>query len=139
LPEYTPRPMLTGSAGLVRLAVESVIDGGVVEGVAAQQAARAAQLAAPGPAQRLQQRIASDEQRHAELGWDIAAWAMQQAPDEVRAALHGISAWLPTPPSETEAAPGLEHDGRLSASELDHIAQRHAAESSKRLATCLSA
>jgi hypothetical protein len=139
LPKYTPRPILACRAGLIRLAVESWVDGALVEGAAAQHAARAAELASPGPAQRLLRRIAVDERRHAELAWDILAWALTQAPEEARAALRSVSEHAPRRLTETDAPPDLERYGRVGAPELDRIAQRHAAESRGRLSLLLAA
>ena len=76
-----PRAPLRGTAGLVRLAVESFVDGCLGEGAAADQAASEAAAASSAEVAAAQRAIATDEARHAALAWDIVTWA--QAADRV--------------------------------------------------------
>lgn len=138
LPRYTPRPIEVGRAGLVRLAVESWIDGCLAEGCAARQAQRAAELAEQGAAQQLQRRIAADEQRHAELAWDTLAWTLSQAEDEIRAALDTWREHRAAKAAEADVPHGLERFGRVGASEIDRICEQHAGDSRARLDRLLS-
>jgi hypothetical protein len=138
LPRYTPRPISAGRDGLVRLAVESWVDGCLAEGRAARQAEHAAELALPGAAQQLQRGIARDEHRHAELAWDTLAWALSEAPDEVRAAVRARRDCEAAPVADADAPPGLQRFGRVAAREIDRIAEQHAADSGKRLERLLA-
>lgn len=68
---------------MVRLAVESWLDGCLAEGVAARRA-HAASLTATDPEVRAaQRRIARDEERHADLGWRVLTWALETGGTEV--------------------------------------------------------
>ncbi|HKP64571.1 MAG TPA: hypothetical protein VJV78_47875, partial [Polyangiales bacterium] len=139
LPRYTPRPIDVDRAGLVRLAVESWLDGCLAEGCAARQAKRAAELAEQGAAQQLQRRIAADEQRHADLAWDTLAWTLSQAGDEIRAALELLRDHRAAAPADADSPRGLERFGRVGASEIDRICEQHAGDSRERLDRLLSA
>ena len=92
---FAGRPILTGKAGLTRLAIESWVDGCLGEGFAAQRAMVAGQQAQQKEVRSTQHSIAVDEQKHAELGWKIVAWVLSQDTDgEIRqqlAELRGVS------------------------------------------------
>jgi hypothetical protein len=132
----TPRRILASRAGLVRLAVESWIDGCLGEGRAARHAAEAARVATAGEARALQQRIAEDEARHAELAWDVLLWALVVGGDEVREALRAcrsIEVQL-----DRSAPEDLERFGRLGAAAEQRVAEAHAACARARLDRILS-
>jgi hypothetical protein len=78
LPQPSARPPLRGRRGLLRLALESWLDGCLGEGLAACLAADAAEHEKRLLARAVQWTIARDEQRHAELAWHILAWCIDQ-------------------------------------------------------------
>jgi hypothetical protein len=89
------RPPAPGALGLGRLVRESWLDGCIGEGVAA--AVARAESARVGPSQlgaRLAQ-VAADEHRHAELAWDVLAWALTRP--EARRQLTELAAASPAP------------------------------------------
>jgi hypothetical protein len=132
LPDVSPRAPLTGQDGLVRLAVESWIDGCLGEGGAARLAARAAQGAnrklAPACA-----RIASDEARHAELGWEVLRWAVEAGGSHVRDAVHALRDVEVPAKRDSEAPTGFESMGRLSSGAINETTERNLTASQRRL------
>ncbi|MES1210210.1 MAG: hypothetical protein ABUS79_30095 [Pseudomonadota bacterium] len=104
-PSTTPsRPAATETTGLVRLAVESLVDGCVAEGAAADQAAREATLAATPAIARTQATIAVDEARHADLAWAILDWALAADRASVAPALRAaLPNAFPTPTRRDES------------------------------------
>jgi hypothetical protein len=93
-PEATaPRPLphRTDEA-LLRLAIESLIDGALNEGLAAACAREAAARASDAAVRSVLTRIAEDEAEHASLGWDICVWAATEPGSDravaLRRALH---------------------------------------------------
>ncbi len=82
---------------VVRLAVESFVDGMVGEGAAAGRLERGAATAvatAPERARTLAT-IARDERAHAALGADVVAWCVARRPVLVPAALHAVARRVP--------------------------------------------
>jgi len=135
LPSLSPRAPLSGTLGLVRLAVESWIDGCLGEGAAARQAARARKLAADPPARAALRCIEVDEARHAELGWHVLRWAIERGGADARDAVRSLRNLEPMPAAATEASDGIEAFGRLSAAEMNAVTERNLAESRRRLDT----
>jgi hypothetical protein len=130
LPDAPARPSLPGTAGLVRLATESWLDGCLAEGVAANRAARASHLATDPVAKSAQRLIARDEARHADLGWSILQWAMRRGGDEARSAVHALrDAEIAGAMDEAHA----EHYGRLGTSHINEVTERHCTQSRARL------
>jgi hypothetical protein len=101
-PSRDRRPAIPGVAGLVRLAVESWLDGCLGEAAAACCAAIEAESAQSPEVRRSQRAIADDESRHAELAWDVLTWTLSVGGPEVRAALSGALA-NPDPVDEGDA------------------------------------
>ena len=62
----------------VRLAIGSLVDGCVGEGIAADVAARAAERAEEPAIREVLATIARDEAGHAELAWDVLAWCLAE-------------------------------------------------------------
>jgi len=83
LPELRPRP----TPNLVRLGVESWLDGCLGEGAAAKRAAREALVARDAHTRAVWARIAEDESRHAELAWDVLGWVLDRAGSAARDAV----------------------------------------------------
>lgn len=85
-----PGPLPTpdrGPVDLVQLAVEVFREGCVGESLAVGLAAAQLQGATDPVACDVLARIVDDETRHAELAWDIVAWALAEGGEEVRQAL----------------------------------------------------
>ncbi len=105
------RARLHGAALFTRLAAESWLDGCLNEGAAAARAARAASSTRVEVAGSTQARIAVDEARHAELGWDVLAFALQrggaEARDRVRDLRHERAGFT------REGAPGDQRWGQI--------------------------
>jgi hypothetical protein len=132
LPEIAPRALLAGTAGILRLAIESWLDGCLAEGTAAAQAARAASLSQDRAAHALQRGVADDEHRHAELAWSILGWTLGRGGDDVRDALRAVRDAESAPAAEP-APDGLEHHGRLGQHALVEVDREHRRASRQRL------
>jgi hypothetical protein len=76
-----------GVIDLPRLAVESLIDGCLAEGVAAELAERGAALAEEPAVREFLATIARDEAAHAELAWQVVSWAVERGGGRVRRAV----------------------------------------------------
>ncbi len=122
-----PAPVRRGAMerrGLLELAQDNAREGCVRESFAALLAHHQARAAASDRLRRLFARIARDEADHAELAWDVHAWATtrldvrQRA--EVAATLDGAAAEL----RREHAALGLRHEPALAEVGLDDAAQR---------------
>jgi hypothetical protein len=138
-PNVPPRAALAGSDGVVQLAVESWIDGCVMEGIAAAQAAYAARECSDRTAQPAQRVIAADEQRHAELAWSILEWALRRGGEAAHAALCAVRT-VDAPACRPESAlAGVERYGRPDARALDRVACEQLELSRKRLDAVLAA
>jgi hypothetical protein len=72
----------------VLLAVESLTDGCLLEDFNADVAAACAAVCEDPAARDVLQRIAREERSHAELSWDLLAWALAAGGAPVRAAVH---------------------------------------------------
>src|SRR5204863_2592314 len=94
---------------LSRLAVSSLVDGALHEGVSARVIARLAKTCRePGLAAMLRE-IAADEGRHAAHGWDVVLWCLAEGGRPVEKALEGALLVLPAEPRSSlpgEAASG---------------------------------
>jgi len=77
----------TAGVDMIRLAIGSLVDGCLGEGVAADVAARGARSAEDPAIRRVLEMIASDEATHAELGWDVLAWCLAEGGPEVSRAV----------------------------------------------------
>ena len=133
-----PRASLAGTAGFVRTALESWVDGCLGEGVAAACAAEEARVAVPSELRRTQQVVAEDEQRHGELAWDVLAWALDAGGADVRRALHAAAeAEVERTPESTHEEP-LEAFGVLSSERQRDLADVHHARSLERLSRLLA-
>jgi hypothetical protein len=86
-PSAELRPRLAGRAALVRLVIESYVDGCIGELGAARIADLATRQAVDPPARLAQSLIARDERRHAELAFRIVGWALACGDRAVRTAL----------------------------------------------------
>ncbi len=81
---------------LAKLAVDSLVDGALNEGVSARIIAKLARRAeVPEIRERLKE-IAADEGRHAAHGWDVVEWCLAEGGAAVAAALRGSLRALPS-------------------------------------------
>jgi hypothetical protein len=134
-----PRPVLAGAAGLVRTAVESWLDGCLGEGVAAACAAEEARLAACPEIRRTQALIAEDEHRHAELAWDVIAWAIEAGGPDVRRTLRTVAETKrDRAPELADEGASLEPFGVLSSERQHAVARTQEQRSLERLGQLLA-
>jgi hypothetical protein len=80
---------------LCKLAVDSLVDGALLEGFSARLLAQLAPQCADASAQSLLRELAADEGRHSAHGWDVVAWCLREGGASVAAALHGAARSLP--------------------------------------------
>ncbi len=80
---------------LCTLAVDSLIDGAVNEGVSARIAAALGHRCEEGPLKLALRGIAADEGRHSAHGWDVVEWCVAQGGTPVTRALVGAMTGLP--------------------------------------------
>jgi len=80
---------------LARLAVTSLVDGALHEGVSARILAQLAKRCAVPAIRDLLKSIAADEGRHAAHGWTVVEWCLQQGGSGVGEALLGALRALP--------------------------------------------
>jgi hypothetical protein len=133
LPEPSPRPLPTAEDALVRLAVESYLDGCIGEAWAARRAGDGARNARDPETRALRRRIAREESAHAELGWQLIDFAIARGGSRVAEALRavrdaGVSSAFSTEP-EASDWPAL---GRVTArrnAELAELTLAHARHS----------
>ncbi len=105
LPELQKVPAVTAMS-LAELAVESLIDGCLLEGVAAEVAERALIRARDRQARAALAVIARDEASHAALAWDVVHWCCEQGGNPVRRRLAASLQKAPasiTPPEIPDA------------------------------------
>ncbi|HTR49275.1 MAG TPA: ferritin-like domain-containing protein [Kofleriaceae bacterium] len=86
----------------VRLAVGSLVDGCVAEGIAADVARRGAALAGEPAIRDTLELIAREEAGHAELAWDVLAWCLEVGGEQVGRAVAARAERL-----EAELAPRM--------------------------------
>ncbi len=137
LPNVAPRAPLPGPAGIARLAVESWLDGCVGEGAAAERAGLAARAALDPAARRTRARIAHDEARHAELGWDVLAWSIVRGGEDVAAYVRAHRDVEPA--AADQATDGDERLGVLGRADVDAGLARHTRAARDRLDRLLAA
>ena len=121
LTSATPRPL-----SFRMLAVESLVDGCLAEGIAADIAARGAEVATEPAIRDALAMIARDEEAHAELAWSIIAWCLEVDRARVGAALRAVrlDAEAPTTPLGDRAT--LARYGIVSDSARVAVARRDA-------------
>lgn len=123
----------TRAIDVATLAVESLCDGCVGEGVAADVAALGATTATSPEIRTTLARIAEDERRHAALAWQLVAWCVQVGDEQVRRRLARSIDTLAerarhATPADTLAPEVLEAYGLVPASVVTVTAARRVAE-----------
>ena len=100
----------TRTLAVVQLAVDSLVDGALLEGFSARLIARTALPVCEDEATRtLLRELAADEGRHSKHGWDVVAWCLEQRGDPVASALRGALDGLPS--GVTTTLPLAARDG----------------------------
>jgi len=142
LDELMTAPAVTAES-LPDLAEESLVDGCLLEEIAAE-AARAAAARATDPVVRAAlATIARDEATHAELAWDVVAWCCEDGGVDLRRRLLTVihRAALPAPP--LDVPPALEAElgdhGWLAEREWRDVCERTQVAAASRLAVMVSA
>lgn len=97
------------SLALAKLAVDSLIDGALHEGVSARILGRLAHRCEVPEIQAVLKEIAADEGRHAAHGWDVVAWCVAAGGRPVEQALRGAIRTLPA--AMTTELPAQAGDG----------------------------
>src|SRR5450631_4364384 len=118
LPELQRATAVTATS-LVELSAESLIDGCLLEGVAAEVVRRALIRARDPRARAALAVIARDEASHAALAWDVVHWCCQRGGDPVRrgltAALEKVPSSIASPSVPDALAGALADHGWLGA------------------------
>jgi len=123
----SPFPAALGARALPRartlalaaLAVDSLVDGALHEGVSARVIARLARTAEVPAIREMLARLAADEGRHAANGWHVVDWCVREGGAPVVRALEGAVRTLPSMPASAArtaagahvAAPHAPGDG----------------------------
>jgi hypothetical protein len=81
---------------LAELAVDSLVDGALHEGVSARVIARLARRCDEPQIRAMLKEIAADEGRHAAHGWDVVEWCLAEGGSSVARALAGALPALPS-------------------------------------------
>ncbi len=90
------RPLSTTRIlALGQLAVDSLIDGALHEGVSARIIAKLARRCEVAAIEVMLKEIAADEGRHARHGWDVVLWCLAEGGEPVARALEGALHSLP--------------------------------------------
>ncbi|MDB4935419.1 MAG: hypothetical protein JWP87_2391 [Labilithrix sp.] len=95
---------------LAQLAVDSLVDGALHEGVSARIIAKLARRCEAPAIQGILKEIAADEGRHARHGWDVVRWCLAEGGDSVAHALEGALRALPK--TMSSPMPDEARDGR---------------------------
>ncbi|APR77381.1 Hypothetical protein A7982_02728 [Minicystis rosea] len=86
----------TRPLALAALAVDSLVDGALHEGISARVIARLVKRCEDPATRAVLKEIAADEGRHAAHGWDVVRWCLAEGGTVVADALRGAVAVLPT-------------------------------------------
>jgi hypothetical protein len=137
LAELDSAPAVTARS-LPELAEESLIDGCLLEGVAAAAAAAAGARAVDPAVRDALGTIARDERSHAELAWAVVAWCCAEGGPELPRRLRRAMQQARTAPPPLVVPPELEAEvttqGFLAAAEWRDLFQRTRADVASRLA-----
>lgn len=99
----------TRTLALAALAVDSLVDGALHEGVSARVIAKLARRCEEPQIRAVLKEIAADEGRHAAHGWDVVQWCLAEGGSAVADALHGALQALPR--TMRSPLPGAAEDG----------------------------
>lgn len=99
----------TRPLALAELAVDSLVDGALHEGVSARVVAKLARRTTDPAIREVLRQIAADEGRHAAHGWDVVVWCVEEGGEGVLRALEGALTVLPR--TMESSAPPEARDG----------------------------
>jgi hypothetical protein len=125
----TTAPERDRALSLARLAAGALRDGCLAEGVAARVAAEGAELASDPVVRETLRTIARDERVHAELGWDVVRFCLDEGGEPVtRALASAVAALSERLAPRVPRIPGLSEEflsrhGRPSEARLDELAR----------------
>jgi hypothetical protein len=110
-PEAQTARTLIGNRGLAlaQLAVDSLIDGALLEGFSARLIASLVDRCQDPATRAVLKELAADEGRHAKHGWDVLRWCLEEGGNPVAGALRGAIAAFPAEPRS--ALPEGARDG----------------------------
>ena len=102
-PEARTAPGRMGprALALARLAVDSLVDGAMLEGFSARLIASLVARCEDPATRSVLKALAADEGRHSKHGWDVLRWCLDQGGAPVAHALRGAIAVLPAEPRST--------------------------------------
>ena len=141
LEELMTAPAVTAGS-VPDLAEESLVDGCLLEGIAAAAARAAAERATDPVIRAALATIARDEAAHAELAWGVVAWCCEEGGVDLRRRLLTVihRAALPAPP--LDVPPTLEGEmgdhGWLAPREWRDVCERTQLAAASRLASTVS-
>jgi hypothetical protein len=105
-----PSRLRTRTMMLSELAVDSLIDGALNEGISARVVARVAKRCAEPEIKSMLRAIAADEGRHSAHGWDVVRWCLDEGGAPVA---HALAAAVRALPNELRSPlDALSRDGR---------------------------
>lgn len=128
--------VIEGSATVAALAEGSLRDGVVDEAAAARVLRACADSATDPCVQAMLARTAADEQRHAELAWEVVLWAWRTDEASVAPALRQ---WLAANPALAAGPVAGDRHGRACAAAFDHARRAVLSETRARVLALLSA
>jgi hypothetical protein len=114
--------VMRASLTLAELASATFEDACIGETIASLALREAASRAASPALRRILERLAADEERHAELAWRTVAWAVERGGRDVADAIRRSLA-RPAPTGEGTSDPRLEPHGVLSAAALAELSR----------------
>ena len=127
------------ATSLAALAAESLIDGCLLEGVAADVAQQALARARDDRARAALAVIARDEASHVALAWEVVRWCCEEGGEAVQrrllAALEKAPTSVPSPQIPVDLAAELADHGWLDRTAWDEALRRTSASVASRLAT----
>ena len=97
------------AVAFAQLAVDSLVDGALHEGLSARVIAKLARRCVVPSIQTMLKEIAADEGRHARHGWDVALWCLGEGGEPVARALEGALRALPS--TMSSPLPDAARDG----------------------------
>jgi hypothetical protein len=93
----------TRTLALCRVAIDSLLEGALLEGYSARVIARLVLSCQHAPTVEVLKELAADEGRHSRHGWDVLEWCLEEGGLSVAQALRGASLGLPSETNETRS------------------------------------
>jgi hypothetical protein len=112
----------TRTLALARLAVDSLLEGALLEGYSARVIAKLTSRCADAATIRVLEELAADEGRHSRHGWDVVEWCLATGGTPIAQALRGAAAAIPNEPkvnADSAAARGEWERHGIAGAELE--------------------